>query len=630
MPGVGGRDAGVHLTGLSRRRRRSGIGKRGGLNNKTSGKGAGYKGNNMKKLKARLLCAALGGTACSAMPAHAQSDINTVPQWNGISNLTDWGSANNAAPTFGQTFTATGASGSLNSFTFYSRVSVGAPALQYRAYVYEWDAGSRRLVGPALFTSAVNTMHSNAAMTAVTIDTGGIRFIAGKQYVFFITLNGVTTVAQPAGAYAFGAMNPSTYAGGNFAFLNQTPNNANVDFSQLLTRAWDPRLTIWDLAMLMRMGPTLSYAVDVAGNKPGLPAAGALDVMLGNSSATPTSDASTVATAFSSLPTIDALSNAVNQTLPLLTSGVNNVTLNTMREVNRVIQARVDGETGLSAGDAFHGDRNAWMKPYGSVARQGMRENVAGYDARSTGVAFGADRRLSSTDRIGIAAAFGQVQVNGSGGANNSVSIQSYSLIGYGRHNFSDALDLTWQVDGGVTVNKGRRLIDFGGLNRNATANYHAYTAHAGAALSRSYHVGANTTFAPALRADYSYIQSNPYTEDGAGALNLAVGRAHADEVVIGAEGRLAHKLNPRTTLTANLGIGYDTLNKRNSVTAAYVGGGPAFQADGMRPSAWIARGGVGLAFNQLWKVQVALRYDLEVRENFTNQTASVNVRVPF
>jgi uncharacterized protein with beta-barrel porin domain len=245
-------------------------------------------------------------------------------------------------------------------------------------------------------------------------------------------------------------------------------------------------------------------------------------------------------------------------------------------------------------------------------------------------VAFGADRRLSGSDRVGIAAAFGQVQVNSNGGANNSASIQSYTLIGYGRHSLSETLDLTWQVDGGVTLNSGRRLIDFGGLNRSATSKYQAYTAHAGAALSRSYSVGADTTFSPALRADYSFIQSNAYREEGAGALNLAVGRAQADELVIAAEGRLAHKLDAGRTLTANLGLGYDALTKRNSLTASYAGGGPAFLVEGTRPSPWILRGGVGVNFNHLKKAQVALRYDFELRESYNNQTASVNVRVPF
>jgi outer membrane autotransporter protein len=351
--------------------------------------------------------------------------------------------------------------------------------------------------------------------------------------------------------------------------------------------------------------------------------------MLGNASGTPL-DTAAIVTALGKLNSTEALTNAVNQTLPLFTSGMNSATLNSMRDVNRVIQARVDGETGLSAGDAFQGDRNAWMKPYGSLARQEAREGASGYDARTYGLAFGADRRLSGSDRVGIAAAFGQVQVGSNGGVNNSASIQSYSLIGYGRHSFSDTLDLTWQVDGGLTVNSGRRLIDFGGLNRTATSKYHAYTAHAGAALSRSYAFGANTTFSPALRADYSYIQSNAYREDGAGALNLAVDRAHADELVIAAEGRLAHKLDAGKTLTANLGLGYDALNKRNSVTASYAGGGPAFLTEGARRSPWLLRGGVGVNFNHLKKAQVALRYDFEARESYTNQTVSVNVRVPF
>ncbi|SFU47732.1 outer membrane autotransporter barrel domain-containing protein [Polaromonas sp. YR568] len=576
----------------------------------------------MKRLHLTTALAALGAASAFAQSGFPQSDINTVPQWNGTSNITDWGPTVTA--TYGQTFKATAASGALNSFTFYTRVSIGAPALQYKAYVYEWDPGTRRIVGSALFTSAVSTMHSNAGQTPVTVDTGGIRLIAGKQYVFFVTLAGVTATPQTGGAYAFGGVPDAVYADGQFVFQNN-----NLDFSLLSAQAWRLLGAGQDLAMLMRMGPTLSYAMTVAGNNPGTPAAGALDVMLGNSSADP-GDASPVATAFSSLPTVDALSNAVNQTLPLFTSGMNSITLNTMREVNRVIQARVDGQSGISAGDAFQGDRSAWVKPYGSYAQQDAREGVAGYTARSTGVVFGADRHLSGSDSVGIAAAFGQVRVNGSGGVNNNASIQNYTLIGYGRHTVSDGLDLTWQVDGGMAVNKGHRLIDFGGLNRTASATYNAYTAHAGGALSRSYSLSADTTFAPALRADYSHIRSRGYTEDGAGVLNLAVGSASAQEMVIGAEGRLAHKLSVQSTLTANLGLGYDALAKRNAVTAAYAGGGGAFLVEGIRPSPWILRGGIGLTFLKVKTAQIALRYDVEARRDFVNQTASVNVRVPF
>lgn len=589
------------------------------LNEKQLGEARQGLGKTMKRQHLFAALPVLLG-ALGAMPAYAQSNIDTVPQWNGTNVITDWGTT---TATYGQTFTATNASGALNSFTFYTRLLAGQTAQQYQAYVYEWNAGAQRITGPALFTSAVSTMHSNStSLTAVTVGTGGIRLVAGKQYVFFFTTSSLP--AQAAGSYNVGGS--SGYAGGGFVFAN---NNGGLNFALLSTQGWRSLVAFPDLAMLMRMSPTLHYAMEALGNRPAMPAAGALDAMLGNASGTPL-DTAAVVTAFGNLNSAAALTSAVNQTQPLFSSSMNSTTMNTMREVNRVIQARVDGETGLSAGDAFQGDRNAWMKPYGSLARQESREGALGVGARSYGVAFGADRRLSASDRVGIAAAFGQVKLNSNGDANNSASIQTYSLIGYGRHAFDERTDLSWQVDGGLTVNDGRRVIDFGGLNRVANSHYFAYTAHAGAALSRSYQVGADTTFAPALRADFGYIHSNGYREEGAGALNLAVRRDNAYELVLGLDARMAHKLDARSTLTASLGLGYDTLNRRNTVTAAYLGGSPAFTAEGLRPSPWILRGGVGVNLNRFKSAQVAVRYDFEVRESYSNQTASVNVRVPF
>jgi hypothetical protein len=78
------------------------------------------------------------------------------------------------------------------------------------------------------------------------------------------------------------------------------------------------------------------------------------------------------------------------------------------------------------------------------------------------------------------------------------------------------------------------------------------------------------------------------------------------------------------------LGVGYDVLNEKNSLTTSFVGGGATFTTKGLDPSPWIARGGLGLAVNATETVEISARYDVESRSDFINQTASAKVRWAF
>jgi hypothetical protein len=569
-------------------------------------------------MKRHHLFAAVAAIGLAAL-AQAQS-IDTAAQWNGTSFINAWGAPNTA--TYGQTFTARNTQFSLENFTFYMLRQSGTPP-QYQAFVYEWNSAANRVVGNALYTSAIQTAPGGTDYNAVTINTGRLALQPGKSYVLFLTLSSVPGGVQPNSAYRYGALpGNAAIANGQFVYFNNS-----TFFSQLLSSIWNN--IAQDLAAQINFTPPVTFSVNALGNHAAIGAAYALDQLLQRNPGS--GDVAVVSDALASLPNPYSFSIAASQTLPLLNGGVNTITLNSMNDVNRVVQARVDGETGVSAGDAFQGSHDVWMKPYGTITQQGSYQGVSGYDARNYGLAFGADKRFSESDRIGAAFAFGQLKVNSHGDAQNNASIQTYTLVGYGRHAFDERTDLTWQVGGGLTDNAGRRLIDFGGLNRIAASSFRAYTAHAGVALGRTYALSANATFAPVLRADYAYIRSNSYSEDGAGALNLAVDAAHHDQFILGAEGRFAWRMEGNRLFTANLGVGYDAINKRGSITASYAGGGPAFDTTGISTSPWLLRGGAGLTFAKVRSAQVSLRYDFEVRSSaYSNQTASVNVRMPF
>ncbi|MCW5623954.1 MAG: autotransporter domain-containing protein [Burkholderiales bacterium] len=116
---------------------------------------------------------------------------------------------------------------------------------------------------------------------------------------------------------------------------------------------------------------------------------------------------------FSGLSTDQERSNAVSQTLPLLTGGSMVATTSGLTGINRVIQARIEGNRGLSAGESFYGDRHMWVKPFGSWARQDDRDAVPGFKANTTGLALGIDGTVSERWRLGGAFAYARGDING-------------------------------------------------------------------------------------------------------------------------------------------------------------------------------------------------------------------------
>lgn len=99
---------------------------------------------------------------------------------------------------------------------------------------------------------------------------------------------------------------------------------------------------------------------------------------------------------------------------------------------------------------------------------------------------------------------------------------------------------------------------------------------------------------------------------------------------MLSVDGKLNHQLSQNATLSAHLGIGYDTQAEQSSITAAFVGGGGQFITRGLAPSPWMCRAGLGLTVLNSKAMEVTVRYDGEARTGFVNHRASLKLRMPF
>ncbi|RME20415.1 MAG: autotransporter outer membrane beta-barrel domain-containing protein, partial [Candidatus Zixiibacteriota bacterium] len=290
------------------------------------------------------------------------------------------------------------------------------------------------------------------------------------------------------------------------------------------------------------------------------------------------------------------ISDAATQTLPLLMGGSQIAARAAMTGINRVIQARIEANRGLSSGDSFAGDEYFWMKPFGSWVDQGDRKGVSGFDANTAGIAFGIDGVVSANTRLGAALVYVKANVNGNSiVAPHSADIDVYQLVGYGSHALSDDTEINFHVGIGQNKNLGRRSLNAFGLT--ARSDYKSLTATAGIGVGRLIRLSETDSFTPSIRADYGWIKDKAYTETGAGLWNLNVPDRENDELILAVDGKYMREIAAGMSLSVNLGLGYDVFNNDSSITAAYAGAPTiAFTTPGLDPSPWLVRAGLGVA----------------------------------
>jgi outer membrane autotransporter protein len=442
--------------------------------------------------------------------------------------------------------------------------------------------------------------------------TGGVAILTGSTLaVDASTMTGANTY--------HGVVSSIIHAntiGGTFASFSD--NSALFNFTPVYT-ATDVNLTI---AAASHSG--VFDAVTANGNKSAEGAAHALDAII---SANPGGQ---IAAVFIPVAAND-VSNAASQTVPLIAGAVSQSIINNLSGVTHIVQSRQEGQYGKSSGDNFYGDKNFWFKPFGSWADQDSRNGVSGYKADSYGMIFGIDGTLSDVNRVGLAFAYSKTNIDSTGVASQSADVDSYTAIAYGSHSLSDTTELNFQGDIGLHDTNGTRNIDIGGANSRADSSYNSWSGHVGTGLAHTMTLSEKTAFTPSIRADYSYIRSNSYRENGAGVLNLNVDQATNEAFVVGIDGKVSHAINAKVALVANLGVGYDLINDQASLTSAFAGAPTvAFTTKGIDPSPWLARGGFGIVGRVSETTEISARYDFEVRDSFDNQTASVKVRWAF
>jgi outer membrane autotransporter protein len=476
---------------------------------------------------------------------------------------------------------------------------------------WAWTSGTPwRIVSPTLFgTSApgrfVITNYQNGYFWGSGIAP------AGTSNKTFTLLGSVT----PEGNVLF-----NTLSRGNLTSLYGAASG-DASGAQMIVSTYD--LTGQPTGGLATMSLVQPYAETLRAqhNRVGL---GSADVLY-RMSTTSLGWTDSMAPGFAALDNLggQGLSNAISQTLPVLAGAASQATYATQRAVQQAVASRLDDISGLNPGVAP--ERNVWMKPLGGIVRQGSLDGVPGYSATGGGVAVGADTTTSPHTMFGGMFAYSRQTITGSEDAvPNRLAVDSYQLGLYGAYAVSPDVRLDVQIDGAINDNAASRLLTF--INGTAAGSYRSHTGHAGIAVRKLIPIEAGLTLMPSLRLDYGQVRSGAYQENGAGGFSLSVDSQVYRELTLTAGLKSTYQLAKQVYLTADAGVGYNTLNQGLQISASFAGGGDRFVTDGLRLSPWIYSASLGVVAPPNDCVDLGIRYGLQATSSGLLQQSGLAV----
>ncbi|WP_165933603.1 autotransporter outer membrane beta-barrel domain-containing protein [Aquabacter spiritensis] len=479
---------------------------------------------------------------------------------------------------------------------------------------WAWTAGTPwRVVSPALFGSAapgtvVFTNYKSGYFWGVGVGPDG------NPNSSFTVLGSIT----PQGKVLFNVIQDGTLVS-LYGAAEGDPAAA-----QMLLGSYDIRGIFTGDITGLSLVPAYSRTVAAAQNPSAVGAATALYSVAG------TSDGlfGPLAPVIGQLNTLQgaALNAAVSQTVPVLSGAAAQATFNTQRITQQLVQDRIDTLQQDDRGSA----RNAWIKPFGSLATQSTQDGVPGYHTAGGGFIAGLDRVFAPGVVAGGSFSYAYNQITSySGIAPSSLDTNTYQIGLYGSIASPGGFALDLEADLGLNQNATSRAIAF--MGSTATADYTGNTVHVGGGMRQMLNVAPGTSLAPQLRLDYAQVRAGSYAESGAGALNLQVSSQLYQELVLSAGLRGAYRLANGMQLTAKGAVGYNALDNETQITAFFAGGGPTFVTSGPEVSPWLLSGGIGLAGPASDTLDLGVYYDVQASPSgFFSQLASVAVKMKF
>lgn len=480
-------------------------------------------------------------------------------------------------------------------------------------------------------TSSVNDFTQSATgVLGIKLNSGADGILTYSQLVAngTVTLDAGTTInvnVQTAtdyqdlliGQQLADVISATTTLTADASTLNVTDTSALLNFTAIVdTNTLDLNIV---------QGTSILDATQNSGVVGAYGAAGVLDEYAGADS-----DLNNFIDSLNLLETEGEVAQAILETTPTTTTALSNMSTQFYNSMGSIIQSHQNNPRGMNSGDMVLGDKNLWVKPFGSYSKQSNKDGLNGFSAHSKGVGVGLDGEYENNQRIGLAIFYTQADADANGVSQNT-ELDILNLIVYGNFPIiDDSTNLFYQFGMGIQKTDSTRTITASALT--AKADFDAKTLFANIKLARDMALSNSLTLSNQLFGTYVYYKNPSYSESGAGGLNLNVQGFNTTSLVFGVEESLKYAMTGGRNLILNVALGYDFGDTNQNVLASYHGAsGTTFTTSGIDNGPWSYKTGAEIAQELQDNLSVSVAYDLDGKgSDFKNHSVSAKVNWKF
>ncbi|MGB3808782.1 MAG: autotransporter outer membrane beta-barrel domain-containing protein [Parvibaculum sp.] len=300
---------------------------------------------------------------------------------------------------------------------------------------------------------------------------------------------------------------------------------------------------------------------------------------------------------------------------------------------NQVMASMSDApQQGFGNATSLGGEWSAWARVFGDWADLKRSSVAEGFKSTSGGVVAGADYRFSTGFVAGLAAGYQNADLDFRSRGKGDIS--SWSVTAYGDYRIGAAY-----IDALVGYSKQSydldRYMNVLGVGYTANADYDGSSIIGSIETGYELALDRSTKLTPFAGVNFTNTKADAVTETGAGIWNLAYEdrSANAIDSVLGARLSRTFVTEGGTRFTPTIELGWkhgfgDTSPTANAALAGTPGSN--FQIFGSTVSRDTAIAGAALAVQMTDAVDAYVQYNGQFSSNYSDNTASLRLRLKF
>lgn len=304
-----------------------------------------------------------------------------------------------------------------------------------------------------------------------------------------------------------------------------------------------------------------------------------------------------------------------------------------LRQVEiRLVNTRQDTIMAAAGDNDLYGKHGVWIRPFTSSGHQRDKQDLLGYKAKTKGIAFGIDTEAQNWLTVGIAGSVSKSTVTQNNNSLTYTDISAYQAMVYGTVKSANDAYFDWILAVGNNNYDGVRNVSLPGFEANAVSDYGGQQITAKVIASRDFELFNYYQLTPHGSAQYSFLRTLAYQENGAGAFNVSVSPNNMNLFRMGLGAELSVPLSDRNYVgipAIHAGAYVDAGGGAQDTNSMFISGGPIISSK-LQPNRLLIKVGASFNLSINDNVELTANYDLESRRGYTGHEAYLNLRYIF